>query len=226
MIPRGSTSVMQRRVEPPDSLDFFPTPPWATRALFAHVLRPRDLVRPEYACWEPACGEGHMAGVLSENFARVIASDVFDYGHGGVRDFLGDSRPAPQCAWVITNPPFKTAGQFALKALDVAGEGVALLVRTSWLEGGERFRTVFKPRPPTYIAQFAERVPMVKGRWDPSATTATSYAWIVWCHGEEGTRFLWIPPGCRTELTKSDDRTRFAAWSLTPTEAPLLGATA
>lgn len=33
-----STAVMQRRVEAPDSLDFFPTPPWATRALCEHVL--------------------------------------------------------------------------------------------------------------------------------------------------------------------------------------------
>jgi hypothetical protein len=30
------------------------------------------------------------------------------------------------------------------------------------------------------IAQFAERVPMTKCRWDPEADTATSYAWFVW----------------------------------------------
>ena len=28
-----SSAVMAQRKEPPDSLDFFPTPPWATRAL-------------------------------------------------------------------------------------------------------------------------------------------------------------------------------------------------
>jgi hypothetical protein len=31
--PKGFTSVMARRLEPPDALDFFCTPPWATRAL-------------------------------------------------------------------------------------------------------------------------------------------------------------------------------------------------
>lgn len=37
-IPRGSSAVMARRIEPPDSLDWFPTPPWATRALLELVL--------------------------------------------------------------------------------------------------------------------------------------------------------------------------------------------
>jgi hypothetical protein len=34
--------------------------------------------------------------------------------------------------------------------------------------------------PPTKFAHFVERVPMVKGRLDWKATTATGYAWLVW----------------------------------------------
>jgi hypothetical protein len=49
-----------------------------------------------------------------------------------------------------------------------------------WLEGAERYHKLFADRPPTIVAQFCERVPMVKGRWDPDASTATSYAWFVW----------------------------------------------
>jgi hypothetical protein len=33
---------------------------------------------------------------------------------------------------------------------------------------------------------------------------------------------LWIPPGCRHELARHDDVVRFAAWSLAPSDAPLL----
>ena len=33
-----SHAVMAQRTEPSDSQDFFPTPPWATRALMEHVL--------------------------------------------------------------------------------------------------------------------------------------------------------------------------------------------
>lgn len=72
-------------------------------------------------------------------------------------------------------------------------------------------RELFSKRPPALIAQFAERVPMVKGRWDPNASSATAYAWFVWrAPASSETRFLWIPPGQRAGLTKPTDRARFA----------------
>jgi hypothetical protein len=122
-----SHAVMAQRFEAKDSLDDFPTPPWATRALLEHVIPDRHLAR--RAVWEPACGEGHMAKVLAEYFRRTYASDIFPYGYGEVIDFL-----APQVLrdtdWIITNPPFRLAEAFALKALSLTKIGVALLVRT------------------------------------------------------------------------------------------------
>ena len=64
-IARGFTSVMAQRREPPDALDFFPTPLWATRALFRHVL-PALGIEAVGRVWEPACGQGHMAEVITE----------------------------------------------------------------------------------------------------------------------------------------------------------------
>lgn len=96
---------------------------------------------------EPAAGEGHIAEVLREYFARVHASDVFDYGVGhGVASFIGDRvdvLEAPACGidWVITNPPFNLALDFALRRLELARQGVALLVRSVCLEGAERYRS-------------------------------------------------------------------------------------
>jgi len=220
-LPFGSSAVMARRVEPPNSLDFFPTPPWATRALMEHVLLPLRLSRrQEGHVWEPACGEGHMSEVLKEYFASVAASDVFAYGRGSVMDFLSVERDRPEADWIITNPPFKTAEEFALRALDLASDGVAFLVRSVWLEGSGRYERLFRDNPPAIIAQFCERVPMVKGRWDPKASTATSYAWVVWLKGVQsgGTVFMWIPPGQRAALTRPDDVQRFTAVA----EMPLL----
>jgi protein-L-isoaspartate O-methyltransferase len=96
MTPRtkGFTAVMAQRREPPDALDYFPTPLWSTRALFRHVLPALD-VGAVGSVWEPACGEGHMAAVMAE-FARepVIASDIFNYGYGTApHDFLYDAPP-------------------------------------------------------------------------------------------------------------------------------------
>jgi hypothetical protein len=226
----GHTAVMAQRREPPDALDYFPTPPWATRALFKRVL-PSLGVETIAIMWEPACGEGHMAEVLAE-FAsgQVIGSDVFDYGYGQAPiDFLHDE-PIARPAWIITNPPFVAACEFTLRALDLASQGVAMLVRTQWIEGIGRYEKLFRDRPPTLYAPFVERVPMVKGRWDPTASTATAYAWFVWRKIASGvevgnlptSRVLWIPPGCRRELARADDVARFAAWSLAPAAAPLL----
>ncbi len=220
--PKGFTAVMAQRREPPDALDYFPTPPWAARALFRHVL-PALGVEAVGRAWEPACGEGHMAAVIGE-FARgpVVASDVFSYGSGTTpHDFLHDD-PLTAADWIMTNPPFSIACEFTLRALDLAADGVAMLVRTQWIEGAGRYTKLFRDRPPTIFAPFVERVPMVKGRWEPDASTATAYAWFVWCRHTAGPpRVIWIPPGCRTRLSHPDDRKRFAAWSLAPAAAPL-----
>jgi hypothetical protein len=218
----GFTAVMAQRREPPDAIDFFPTPPWATRALFRHVL-PAISVSDIGGAWEPACGEGHMAAVICESVSKVTASDIFDYGYGQAPiDFLHDE-PLVRPEWIITNPPFNLACEFTLRALDLASAGVAMLCRTTWIESKTRYEKLFRDRPPTLYAPFVERVPMVKGRWDPAASTATSYAWFIWRNGASGSsRVLWIPPGCRLELARPDDAARFAAWSLTPSDAPLL----
>ena len=212
-IPNGSTAVMARRVEPPDSLDFFPTPPWATRALLEHVI-------PEAGgtAWEPAAGQGHMADVLKERFRVVWRSDVHDYGGlDAVGSFTGvgpDVLPSPDPApnWIITNPPFNLALEFVERALDTAHDGVAVLLRSTWLESVERYERLFSTRAPAIVAPFVERVPMVKGRWDPSASSATAYTWFVWeVPFRTTTQLKWIPPGCRRGLTKDSDIKRFAS---------------
>ncbi|NOU05340.1 MAG: SAM-dependent DNA methyltransferase [Hyphomicrobiaceae bacterium] len=221
MIPNGGSSVMATRREPPHSLDFFPTPPFGTRALCEHVLRTRFDLR-QMTCLEPAAGEGHMAEVLREYFKRVHASDVFDYGKGyavgafvanrlGLVDDLSRCPFAPD--WVITNPPFNLAEAFVERALAEANVGVAILVRTSWLETSERYHKIFSVTPPTTVAIFVERVAMVKGRWDHNASTATSYAWVIWDKFKASTEtaFIWIPPGCKDTLTKPSDFQKFTA---------------
>ena len=216
----GHTAVMACRTEAPDSLDYFPTPPWATRA-FLPILETVDPNFRDAVVWEPACGEGHMATVLAESARRVFPSDIFDYGceQAHLRDFLStEASPLAfevgshlQIDWIITNPPFKTAASFAELGLQRARRGVALLVRTAWLEGGDRHARLFGRRQPRLIAQYAERVPMTKGRWDPDASTATAYCWVVWTAGHGGpTEFCWIAPGQRRALSRPEDVARFA----------------
>lgn len=217
--PKGHSAVMANRVEPPDSLDLFPTPPWATRALCECVLTRADWGDGR-SVWEPAAGDGHMSEVLAEYFRLVRASDVHDYGHGHeVGSFTGSGPDVIDCDgfnppdWVITNPPFNLGIEFAQRAIEEARCGVALLLRSVWMESKERYDKLFAHVPPTHIAVFCERVPMTKGRWDPDASTATSYAWFVWRKPTElynrETKLVWIPPGQRKALERPDDRRRF-----------------
>ena len=219
-LPRGNRALMAGRQEPDDSRDFFPTPPFATRALTEHVLpqvgHHKDDLRNQ-SFWEPACGAGHMAEVLHESFGSGRASDIHDYGYGDTIDFLADGLGSQDgdCGaadWIITNPPFNDKTEaFVLRALDLATVGVAMFVRLQWLETIGRYERLFLDRPPTLIAIFPERVNLCKGRWEPDGATATAYIWLVWRKGVAPQAPFWIPPGCRKQLTKVDDERRFTA---------------
>lgn len=222
-----SSAVMAQRVEPHDSLDYFGTPPWATRALTEWLWRWFDPLH-LMSAWDPACGEGYMARPLAEAFDNVAATDVHDYRpswHGQVDtiDFLlpnlfDDRKPD----WIVTNPPFRLAAQFIQRALPLAEAGVAMLVRSSFTEGADRYRSLFSKTPPTDILQFVERVVMTKGRpQDPNVatphpktgklrkpTSATAYCWLVWRKPfhDIGWQpvYHWLPP-CRTRLERAGD---------------------
>jgi hypothetical protein len=199
-----SHAVMAQRIEPMDSPDDFPTPPWATRGLIEHILEDKSRLA-SMSCLEPACGAGHMAKVLKEYFAQVHCADAYDYGYGSVEDFLTSKQTADSIDWVITNPPFRLAEEFVLKSLRIARHGVAILARSVFLESVGRYQAIFKDAPPSVFAQFVERVPMVRGRLDSKATTATGYAWLVWYKGPQVLpRLAWIPP-CRKQLERSSD---------------------
>jgi hypothetical protein len=206
-----SPAVMQQRASPL-GLDYFPTPPWATRALCQWLLSRNHFWDDEIVI-DPAAGGGHMATVLREYFGVVVESDVVQYpgtsyGLGDFTDpeycgFLSLQRPA----WVITNPPFTLAEQFVFNALRITHGGVALLVRTAFLEGVKRHENIFSCVPPTHVLQFAERVPMHQGRLDPKGSTATAYCWAVWIKTEmayRSTRLEWLAP-CRKRLERDGD---------------------
>jgi hypothetical protein len=199
-----SYAVMAQRMEGKRSLDDFPTPLWATRALLEHVIG-KDLVS-DSTCLEPACGRGHMAVALGEYFGEVVAQDIFDYGFGTLADFQKAKHADDSFDWVITNPPFRLAEEFIIRSLSIARVGVAMLVRTVFIESVGRYDRLFKPYPPARVAQFTERVPMVKGRIDKKASTATGYAWVVWekKSAQGSTSLVWVPPS-RKSLERDGD---------------------
>ncbi len=216
MTQNTSTAVMNRRIEAPDSLDLFPTPPWAVRAFCEHMgIKQSDN---RFTAYDPCCGLGHMAEPLKEYFLHVYASDIHDYGYGEVGDFLADPdnnlfpswKPTHQINWVFMNPPFNKALEFVEMSRRLYPDaGLAVLIRTNWMESIDRFDRLFSKREtrPHMIAVSVERIPMVKGKYDPKATTATSYSWFVWTGDVPPleTKMTWIEPGARKRLAMPSD---------------------
>ncbi|ARE40892.1 hypothetical protein RGUI_2751 [Rhodovulum sp. P5] len=210
MAQNTSPAVMAQRREPKDALDDFPTPPWATRALceFLLTLPIEGLFHPDF--WvvrEPAANRGYMLRPLLEYFRVVHASDVADYGLGyELRDFLWPDE-LPEVHWTITNPPFRLADQFVRRARETSREGVAIFVRTAFLEGAGRYRDLFQVDPPQHILQFSERVVIHRGRVVEKGSSATAYCWLVWRGpATPGTppQFHWVAP-CRARLERPGD---------------------
>lgn len=216
-----SSAVMQQRSEPHDSLDDFPTPPWATRAL-CEFLRKQGFDLANSDCREPCANRGHMVAPLREEFGHVIASDIFDYGAGfRVRDYLfGPDDHLDMTDFTFINPPFRLAQEFIERALRLSRVGVVVIARSAFSEGQGRAESLFIPNPPSFELQFSERVVMLKGRLirsgaiDPlaekpgtKASTATSYSSFIWLQHDTGpadTRKRWIAP-CRLRLERPDD---------------------
>ncbi len=204
MAANTSSAVMQQRTEDKDSLDDFPTPPWAVRAVCKYLTEKENEPLHQCVVREPAANRGYMVRPLSEYFKTVEASDIFDYGKGfPTKDFLyGDLEMVD---WTITNPPFKLAEQFVLRALETSKVGVAVIVRSAFTEGKGRYENLFSKTPPSIVLQHVERVPMCKGQYDPKVSSATAYSWLIWQKNATGRPiFDWIPP-CRKDLELPED---------------------
>jgi hypothetical protein len=179
--------------------DLYETPPEATEAL----LRVENLPR---CVWECACGPGAIVRILRGASHRVLATDLVDYGspdqdHGGW-DFLLQ-RNLPEIAngdaveEIISNPPFKLAGEFVEHALKLCPRVIMLLClwfyeskrRNSILDGGQLAR----------VHVFRNRLPIMhRANWDgPKVSNPTAFAWFVWLRDHAGPstwdRISWTP---------------------------------
>src|SRR5262249_16825198 len=99
-----SHAVMAQRAELKNSLDDFPTPPWATRAVIEHVVVSKSALS-SMTCLEPACGRGHMSVTLAHYFREVVSFDVFEYGFGGIADFLKTKHTPKSFDWSLPTRP-------------------------------------------------------------------------------------------------------------------------
>lgn len=131
-----------------------------------------------YNIWEPACGEGHLAKVFDQYGLLRFASDLVYRGYGrGDIDFLNTVDETFD-GWIVTNPPYKYAMEFCLKALSKT-PNVAMFLKTQFLEGQNRYKHLFSVNPPNKVYIYVKRQRCgLNGNFKGSS--AVSYAWFVW----------------------------------------------
>jgi len=167
--------------------DYYATPAEATQAL----LDREEII---YPALEPACGEGHIAKLLSE--LDTYSTDLVDRGFGdGNIDFLTEDFTIygimnTGINTVITNPPFNLFQEFVEKALKVAKKKVIMFGKIQALEGQKR-ATFLETSPLKTVYVFKKRInPMRNGspvdengkKW----ASTMAFAWYVWEIGYEG----------------------------------------
>lgn len=148
-------------------LEFYPTPPEATRAL----LSVEDF---DGSIWECACGDGAISRELTAAGHDVISTDLVDRGYGqGGHNFLKSDKALAK--HIITNPPYGTHGlgdAFVRRALIHAhktGGTVAMLLNLRSLANPDRHKKFVKTPPSAiYILDDLTCWPMGK----PTSTTA------------------------------------------------------
>lgn len=130
--------------------DFYATPDNAIDALL-------DRERFFGEIWEPACGDGAICKrLIKYGYSNIYATDLVDRGYGDAHfDFLKSFR---QTDTIITNPPFKFGTKFAIHALNLATDKVAIFNKLTFLEGKERRDKLFSRGNLRKIYVFSERV--------------------------------------------------------------------
>jgi hypothetical protein len=160
--------------------DYYATDPKALRLL----LEVEDFTGP---IWEPACGGGHLSEVLKERGYHVYSSDLIDRGYGEEYiDFLSTNR-----RWkgdIITNPPYKYAKDFIIKALNSIeiGNRVCMFLRLQFLEGIDRGK-LYAEFPPKFVYVSRSRIGCPRnGDFNYDYAKAVAYSWFIWEKGYKG----------------------------------------
>jgi len=182
--------------------EFYPTPPEATRALLSVEDFDGDI-------WEPACGDGRIAKVLTDHGHAVVSTDLHAYGHGesGV-DFLAQRHP--RAKHIVTNPPYGRglADRFLRRALSLThqtGGKVAMLLNILSL-CHEAHTGLYLENPPARIYAIDDIVCWAEDRYGPPPIHFTKhrYVWAVWTPEHNGPPAFWWLSGAEFRTPNSN----------------------
>jgi hypothetical protein len=102
------------------------------------------------------------------------------------QDFLFEMAAPTGIECIVTNPPFKLAGEFVEHALRLVPK-VIMLLRLAFIES-ERRANILDGGHLARMYVFANRLPMMhRAGWaGPKASPTTCFAWFVWDRHHQG----------------------------------------
>ncbi len=145
--------------------------------------------------WEPASGTGNISKCFTPPLmSSDVSTEDWVYGEKGV-DFLKTNR---EVDFIVTNPPFSSALEFAIHSLECATK-VAFLLRVQFLDSLKR-RRFFDTSPPMRVHIFSKKSGLCyyhsshPNYSDKPVGGLQTLAWFVWEKGFSGKPTLdWLP---------------------------------
>lgn len=184
-----------------DPYDFYATDP-KTVEIFLNQLKEDKIEIGKVGIWECACGNGHISKVLKNRGFSVISTDIIqrEYKTDKIIDFLAlkDNPYKAKINTILTNPPYKDATKFTLKALELInyGDYVIFYLKDRFLEGINRYEKIFKCCPPLYVYCHVNRQNIaMQGNFLEYCKNANTqfFIWCIWRKGHKGrTELRWI----------------------------------
>lgn len=163
--------------------DLYQTPEVAVESL----LRVESL---PHCIWEPACGPGSIVRVLRGAGHTVYATDLVDYASPDQDesgwDFLMEQQLPIGVQAIVTNPPFKNAGEFVAHALELCPR-VVMLLRLAFMESQKR-TPILDNGHLARVHVYRKRLPMMhREGWEGrKANSGMAFAWFVWDREHKG----------------------------------------
>lgn len=170
--------------------DFYETNPGQVKALLDYLCLPWNT-----RVLEPCAGSGQIADQIIRDGHLVVTNDIDErflglnyYWDAATPEFYAHLKKNKfRFHWIITNPPFNRALDIAKCAMPHAVEGMALLLRITWLEPTKDRAPFLKENPPNRIMVFGSPRPSYSGGKTDSATSA----WFIWSDAiEPGIEFV------------------------------------
>ena len=167
---------LEALMKPRRKNDFYETPPVFTDILLEDI---GDYVKGRVL--ECCSGDGAITDVLNKKGYDVVTNDIekdADTAYDATENILW-SRHSENISWVISNPPFKSAPSIVTKAYHTAHDGIAMLLRLSFLEPCQNRGDFLSNHPPNLIV-----LPRHSFTGDGGVDSVTC-AWFYWIKNQD-----------------------------------------